>query len=142
MLTYVRAFIAGFVSTLVFHQGVWQLLYLCGAVPHAAWDMTQVPPLSVPSVLSLAFWGGLWGIAIWLLVRRQAGVKQWLMATLWGAVLPSLVALLLVFPLKGMPVAGGFDPKIIVGALILNGAWGFGVALFMRVFTPRQGNSE
>jgi hypothetical protein len=25
-----------------------------------------------------------------------------------------------------MPVAGGWDPKIITGALILNGAWGSG----------------
>ena len=138
MLTYVRAFIAGFLSTLVFHQGIWQLLYLSGAVPRAAWDMTGAPPLGIPSVLSLAFWGGLWGIAIWLLVQRQAGVKRWLLATLWGALLPSAVALFLVFPLKGMPVAGGYDPKIIVGALILNGAWGFGVALFMRVLAPRQ----
>jgi len=120
MLTHIRAFIAGFVSTLVFHQGAWQLLYLAGAVPHAAWDMTGVPPLGVASVLSLAFWGGLWGVA-----------------TLWGALLPSLVALFVVFPLKGMPLGGGFDPKVIVGALILNGAWGFGVALFMRVFEPR-----
>jgi len=36
-----------------------------------------------------------------------------------------------VFPLKGMGVAGGWDPKIIVGALILNGAWGLGVSLLM-----------
>jgi len=137
MSTHIRAFIAGFLSTLVFHQGVLQLLYLGGAIPHAAWDMKPVAPLGVPSVLSLAFWGGVWGIAVWLLVRRQAGVKRWLMATVWGAILPSLVALFIVFPLKGMPVAGAFDPKILIGALILNGAWGFGVALFMRMMGQR-----
>jgi hypothetical protein len=36
-----------------------------------------------------------------------------------------------------MPVAGGFDPKILIGALILNGAWGFGVALLMRLMGQR-----
>jgi hypothetical protein len=137
MSTHVRAFIAGFISTLVFHQGVLQLLYLGGAIPNPAWDMKATPPLGVPSVLSLAFWGGVWGIVIWLLVQRQVGMKRWLMATVWGAVLPSLVALFVVFPLKGMPVAGGFDPKILIGALILNGAWGFGVALFMRLMGQR-----
>jgi hypothetical protein len=41
------------------------------------------------------------------------------------------MALFVVFPLKGMGVAGGWNPKIIVGALILNGAWGLGDALVM-----------
>jgi hypothetical protein len=41
--------------------------------------------------------------------------------------------LFLVFPLKDMPMAGGWDPKLIVGALILNGAWGVGMALLMRL---------
>jgi hypothetical protein len=85
----------------------------------------------VPAVMSLAFWGGVWGIAIWPLLRHAAGSAYWLRALLIGAVGPSAVALFVVFPLKGMGVAGGWDPKIIVGALILNGAWGLGVALLM-----------
>lgn len=132
-MTHVFAFIAGFVSTLVFHQGLLQLLHLAGAVPRAAWSMTPVPPLGVPAVLSLAFWGGLWGVLLWLLVRRQAGARRWLWAAVWGALLPSVVALFVVFPLKGLPVAGGFDPKLIVAALLLNGVWGLGVALSMRL---------
>jgi hypothetical protein len=36
-------------------------------------------------------------------------------------------------PLKAMPMAGGWDPRLIIGALILNGAWGLGVALFIRL---------
>jgi len=32
-----------------------------------------------------------------------------------------------------MPMAGGWDPRLIIGALILNGAWGLGVALFIRL---------
>lgn len=133
MIIHLRAFVAGFASTLVFHQGVLQLLYLAGALPRAAWNIAPVPPLGVPAVLSLAFWGGLWGIVLWWLVRRQTGARRWIWATVWGALLPSAVALFLVFPLKGQPVAGGFDPLLIGGALLLNGAWGFGVALLMRL---------
>ena len=48
------------------------------------------------------------------------------------AVGPSAVALFIVYPLKGMPVAGGWDPKLLGAALLLNGAWGLGLALLMR----------
>ena len=83
-------------------------------------------------MLSLAFWGGLWGIALWLMIRGTSGSRHWLLAILLGAILPTLVALFVVFPLKGLPVGGGWKPDLLVGALLLNGAWGFGVALLMR----------
>ena len=131
------AFVAGFVATLVFHQGLLQLLHVAGAVPRAAWNLAPVAPLGVPSVLSLAFWGGLWGIALWALIKHLHGGKRWLWGAIWGALLPSAVALFVVFPLKGMPMAGGFDPKLIIGALLLNGVWGLGVVGLMKLY--RQG---
>ena len=132
-MDFVKAFIAGFVSTLVFHQGVLTLFYLAGAFPRAPYDLGAVPPLGIPAVISLAFWGGVWGAAIWPLLKNAAGAAYWLRALVVGAIGPSAVALFLVFPLKGMPMAGGWDPKLIVGALILNGAWGVGMALLMRL---------
>lgn len=132
-MVWFRAFIAGFGSTLIFHQGVLGLFYLAGLFPRAPFAMDGVPPLGVPSVLSLAFFGGLWGIVLWALIRGLRGPRHWLMALVAGAVLPTVVALFVVFPLKGMAMAGGWDLKLWVGALILNGAWGLGVALLMRV---------
>jgi hypothetical protein len=134
---YPRAFVAGFVSTLVFHQGVYWLLYQAGSLPRPPWNMAPVPPLGVPAVVSLAFWGGLWGIALWLLVRRFSGARRWALAIGLGALLPSLVALAIVFPLKGGAFFAGGDPKILIGALLLNGAWGFGVALLMKLMGSR-----
>ena len=127
-----RAFIAGFVSTLVFHQGVMALLHAAGISPRPAFNMAKVPPLGIPQVVSLAFWGGIWAIALAYALMGVGGGSWWLWWTVLGAVLPSIVALFVVFPLKGMPMAGGWDPKVIVGALILNGAWGFGCALLLR----------
>ena len=49
-MLYVKAFIAGFVSTLVFHQGVLWLLCAGGFSPRVPWNMTPVPPLHVPAV--------------------------------------------------------------------------------------------
>lgn len=134
---YPRAFLAGFVATLVFHQGVLWLLYQAGTVGRAPWNMAPVPPFGVSAVISLAFWGGLWGIVLWLLVRRFTGVTRWVAAVGLGALLPSLVALAIVFPLKGGAFFAGGDPKILVGALLLNGAWGLGVVLLMHLMPMR-----
>jgi hypothetical protein len=116
----------------VFHQGLLTIFYLAGASPRAPYDLTAVPPLRIPAVVSLAFWGGVWGAAIWPLLKHAAGAAYWGRAVVIGAIGPSAVALLIVIPLKGMAIAGGWDPKLIVGALILNGAWGLGLALFVR----------
>lgn len=129
MIWLLRAFAAGFVATLVFHQGLFALFHAAGMVPVPAFNMAPVPPMGVPAVLSLAFFGGLWGPPVAWLIRRDAGAIYWLKAFVLGAIGPTLVAMLLVFPLKGLAV----NPKIVVGALLLNGAWGIGVALFMRL---------
>jgi len=128
--TLVLAFIAGFIATLVFHQGLLQILHLAGMVPVSAWNMDPTPPLGVPKVISLAFWGGLWGIVLWALIAKRRGAAHWLLAFALGAVLPSLVAWFVVFPIKGIALTS----TLIVGALLLNGAWGLGVALCMRLF--------
>jgi hypothetical protein len=137
-MTAVKAFLAGFLSTLVFHQGVLLVLNRAGATDRKPYAMTPTAPLGVPQVLSLAFWGGVWGILLWLAIARFDGSGlYWIWAAVLGAIAPSLVAFFLVFPLKGQPVAGGWKPAILVGALILNGAWGIGVALFLRLFGAR-----
>src|SRR5258705_9475937 len=99
LVTHVGAFIAGFLSTLVFHQGVLTLLWLSGAVPRAPYDMAPAPPLGVPAVISLAGWGGGWGGAILPLLRDAAGGTYWFRALVIGAGLPSARALFGVFSL-------------------------------------------
>jgi hypothetical protein len=132
-MTYLKAFIAGFVSTLAFHQGLLWLLYTGGFLQRAPWNMTPVPPLNAPAVISLAFWGGIWGIVLWALIRASRGGAYWTKALAIGALGPSLVAWFVVMPIKGMGLAGGWDGKIIVSSLLLNGAWGLGAALLMRL---------
>lgn len=123
-----KAFLAGFIATLLFHQGVIAVFWLVGAVPAAPWNMTAVPPLGVPKVISLAFWGGVWALPVWWLIRRWRGAGYWLSALLTGALGPTALAMLVVFPLKGLDVTS----TTIVGGLIVNGAWGVGVAVLMR----------
>ena len=56
-----KAFAAGFLATLLFHQGLVAILHAAGACPRKAYDLSPTKPLGIPFVLSLAFWGGLWG---------------------------------------------------------------------------------
>ena len=132
-MQWLKAWGAGFIATLVFHQGVFALFWLAGMVPAAPFDMTAVAPLGVPKVLSLAFWGGVWGLPVWALIRSARGPAYWLRALVIGAIGPTAVAMLVVFPLKGIEV----NATKVVGGLILNGAWGIGVALCMRVMAGR-----
>lgn len=132
-MIWLKAFVAAFLATLVFHQGLFGLFYLADILPKAPYNMTPAGPLGVPSVLSLAFWGGLWGLPLWALVRRSTGMSHWLISLAFGAVGPTAVAMLVVFPLKGIAVV----PMMIIGGLILNGAWGLGTSLLMRVLGER-----
>ncbi len=123
------AFVGGFLATLIFHQGLVGLLHLLGVLPMQPYNMSATKPFGVPSVISLSFFGGLWGILIWRLVRNDPKVKQLIKSIVYGAIGPTLVAFVVVFPLKGIspPLA------LIPVGLLLNGAWGLGVWLFMKI---------
>lgn len=129
MKTHIKAFIAGFVATLIFHQGMIGLLFLAGIAPRAPFNMDPTEPLGVPSVISLSFFAGLWGILIWRLVSRDSGAKHWIKSFIYGAIGPTAVAFLVVFPMKGIPVS----PMMIPFGLILNGVWGLGTSLLMKL---------
>lgn len=133
------AFVAGFLATLVFHQPVLGLLHFAGLSERAPYAMDPTAPFAIPAVVSLALWGGVWGILLWLLIRKRVGrPSYWLSALLFGAIAPTLVAGLVVAPLKGQPVAGGGDLTVLLVGVAVNAAWGLGTALLMRLVAGRH----
>ncbi|HSO08297.1 MAG TPA: hypothetical protein VLW45_13730 [Pelomicrobium sp.] len=128
------AFLAGVIATLVVHQGLWTILHAAGVAPAPPFPMAATNPLDVPKVWSLAFWGGVWGLPLYAFLRKwfPGGASYWVAAMLFGAIAPSLVALFVVLPLHGAPVAGGGNAALIVTALIVNGGWGLGTAFMIR----------
>lgn len=131
------AFAAGVLAVLVFHQGVWALFSAAGKTPVPAWSMQKVGPLGVPQVVSSAFWGGAWGVVLAVLAPAFVpALGYWLGYTVVGGLLTTLVALLVVFPLKGRKFAAGWNPAVWVFALLVNAAWGLGTAVFLRVLGP------
>ncbi len=127
-------FIAGFLATLVFHQFALALLHAAHLVPNFPWAMRPVPPFGVPSVISLSFWGGVWGAIMIPIIDRKRGGAYYALAIVFGAIAPTLVAWFIVAPLKHQPVGGGWNPRRMMIGPIVNGVWGLGTALFYRLF--------
>ena len=128
-------FVAGLFATLTFHQLMLSLLWAVGVAPLAPFPMAATQPFKVPVVLSLSFWGGVWGILFALIdgkFPRKAG--YWITAFIFGGIFPSLVALMVVLPMKGRPMGGGWHPALVVTAFLINGAWGIGTGIFLKAF--------
>lgn len=138
MSNVVMAFIAGFLAVPIFHQGLYALLYAGGVIPraqppapsNAPWDMTRVPPLGVPRIVSSSFWGGVWAIALWPLLSPLSGSAYWWAWFVVGGVALTLVFFFVVLPAKGQKMPFNL-PRFLVG-FALNGLWGIGTALILR----------
>ena len=125
----VTGFVAGCIATLLFHQPALATLAAVGFVKAGVYSMQTTQPLGVPAVLSLCFWGGVWGM-LFVAIEREfpQGAAYWLYALAFGALGPTLVAWFFVAPIKGLPLAGGWQlPRMMTG-LLINGAWGVGTA--------------
>lgn len=129
-------FVAGALAVLTFHQGMVELLYLAGLVPRMAFRVAPVPPFGVPLVLSLTFWGGLYGAVFAALIPRLRA-PLWLCGIGLGCV-AALIALFVVAPLKGHAPAYGGAIWPIAKTFILTGAWGLGVGLIFPLLRPRS----
>jgi hypothetical protein len=137
---FLLAFTAGFFATLIFHQLTVLALRAAGVAPFAPFSLVATRPFGVPAVISLAFWGGIWGILLvfcgqWF--PAQAG--YWAAAFLFGAVFPSLVALLVVLPLKGLALGGGRHLPLLLTAFLANGMWGIGTGLIFTALSKLLG---
>lgn len=130
-MNWLKWFLSGALAVPLGHQIALWLLNVAGIVDRAPFSMARTEPFGVPAVVSLSFWGGVWGILLGLALRRARGTGYWLLATVIGAVAPTLVAAFIVAPLKGMP-AGNAGKLLLVG-LIVNAVWGLATAAFFRL---------
>jgi hypothetical protein len=132
--TLVLAFIAGALAVPVFHQMLFLVLHLAGIIPVPPFDMTPTQPFGVPALVSISFWGGVWGIVFALTLPRWfRGAAYWVAALVVGGVALTLVYMLVVVPLKSGHLPGDMVGLFVIGFL-LNAAWGLGWALFLALF--------
>ena len=134
----VVGFLSGAVSVLVFHQGAVTIFHALELTSRQAYNLQATAPFGIPQVWSLAFWGGVWGVVLAVVLARLETTRLLVAATIFGAVLPTLVAWFVVAPLKGQPLGGGFAPAGIALALVANGLWGLGTGLGLALFGRRH----
>lgn len=130
MRTAIIGFVAGFVGILVFHQLGFYVSNELGFTRAGIYNMKPVPPFGVPTILSSAFWGGLWGVVAAFVVPRVPtpanGVLGWI---LFAGVVVTLANWFIVLPIKGLPVGGGFRMPGVIAAPVVYAFWGFGMWL-------------
>jgi hypothetical protein len=86
----------------------------------------------VPKTVSLGFWAGLWGLAYALLEPRLTARLGWLLGGLVFGALPLAVTWLVVLPLKGLGIGGGFHLAMVLIGIGFHAAFGIGVAINFR----------
>lgn len=118
MLRFLVAFAAGFISVILFHQGTLALLNQINLTQFPPYSTDSTQPFGIAAIWSMAFWGGLWGIVLAVLLRLHKKGVYWLTALFFGAFAPTTVFLFVVLPLKGMPVAGGWQLSLIATGLL------------------------
>lgn len=128
------SFIAGFLATLVFHQGFLEILFQLHWVAKKPFSMVATVPFGIPASISLAFWGGVWGVVGLMLLKRYLSDKKfYLLFILFGGIFPPFVAMMVVFPLKGISIVSFLNPMSIGMMFLINALWGYGSALFIKV---------
>ena len=128
-------FVAGTISVLVVHQGLWALLHAAGQIAQAPYPTHPVPPFGIPLIASLCFWGGVYG-AIYGVLRPRLKAPRWLCGLGLGLI-ATLIGWFVVAPLHGMPAAHGWHGGPMSRSALLDIAWGLGVSVILPLLAPR-----
>lgn len=133
-----RAFlgcVGGALSILVFHQTTLEAFFWLGWAPHAAFRIAQVAPFNVPLVVSITFWGAVYGGLFELLLPYLRG-PLWLKGV--GAGLAAMAVAWFVFlPIMGHPAAFGWDGWSMLRSFIAYQMWGVGLSIVIPLLYPR-----
>lgn len=131
---YIAGFVAAFLATLVFHQIGLELCHLAGLTA-SEWYNFKINPWGAPRVISLAFWGGVWGF-VYVLVERSFARwpgGYWGGAIIFGAIVPTAFSWFVISQIRGQPLGYGFHfPGLLVGPIV-DGLWGLGTGVFLGI---------
>ena len=139
-------FICGALGIIAFHQTTLLLLHYhaaklpilieyLGRAP-APYSFVPLPPFGQPSIVSLALWGGFWGIVLALLLRFVP-LGEFFLGFVFGAAALTMASLFVGPGLIGQPLLEGASDQVWLRTALLNGAWGWGTVFLLRPFAVR-----
>lgn len=127
--------IAGALAVIACHQTTLQIFFWLGLAPQAAFRVALVPPFNAPLVVSITFWGGLYGAIFGWLMPRMRG-PLWLNGMAAG-VFAMLLGWFVFLPLMGHPAAFGGSPGPMARSFTAYQMWGLGMAFILPALLPR-----
>ena len=131
-------FAAGFISVLVFQSGANAILHAYG-LANQPFGYVPTKPFGVPGIWSGAFWGGLWGLVFGIAEKYFLRTPlYYVCAFLFGAIVPVLVLWFIVSPLKGNPIAAGWNTQRMMIQMLVHGCFGLGVGILVQAFSARD----
>jgi hypothetical protein len=128
--------VAGALSVLLFHQTTLQLFFWLGWAPQAAFRIAHVPPFDAPLVVSITFWGAVYGGVFGLLAPRVKG-PLWLKGMV-AAVCAMTVGWFVFLPLMGHHAAFGWQAWPMLRSFVAYQMWGLGLSLVLPLLHPRR----
>ena len=128
--------VAGALSVLLFHQPILQIFFWLGWAPMAAFRVALVPPFNVPLVVSITFWGAVYG-GVFGLLLPFVRAPLWLKGICAGLVAMTL-AWFVFLPLMGHDAAFGWQPLPMLRSFIAYQLWGVGLSFLLTLLQPRQ----
>jgi hypothetical protein len=132
--------IAGAIAALVFHQTTLQIFFWLGLAPQAAFRIAHVPPFHAPMVVSVTFWGALYGGLFGWVTPRLKG-PLWLYGLVAG-LCAMLLSWFVIRPLSGASVAFDWQQAAMLRSFAANEMWGLGVGLILPILLPRRLNGS
>ena len=128
-------FTAGAIAVLTFHQGLAEVFHLLGLPTLGGYRTAPTWPFGVPVLVSLCFWGGMYG-ALFTVLAPQRPHALWRRSLALGLIAGS-IGLFVVAPLKGHGFAHHWAVWPMARTLLLNGFWGLGLGLILPLLRPR-----
>jgi len=128
--------VAGALSVLVFHQTTLQLFFWLGWAPQAAFRIAQVPPFNAPLVVSITFWGAVYG-GLFGLVSPYVKGTSWLKGTIAGSC-AMILSWFVFLPLMGHPAAFGWHAWPMLRSFVAYQMWGQGLNVVLPLLRPRR----
>jgi len=145
---WLMGFIIGVCAMMAFHQGFLHVLHhhaaklpmlteSFGRFP-PAFDVSAAAPHGLPMLAVLALWGGIWGIIIATVVRlTRIGQFDLPLGLIFGAIAITAAQTTPLPGMIGLPRLDSDNEQALLRAVLLNGAFGFGVVFLMRPFALR-----
>lgn len=117
------AFLAGFLATIIFHQGAIWLLTRVVPFPFTPWNFA-LNDYGLPRVVALSIWAGVWAIPLCLLIRLRPALPAMMTGAVLGSLIPSIWAWTVIAGMRGAPLFAGGNARVIITVLFVNAVWG------------------